>query len=476
MVLTLFILPVLYSITFKNKNKPRIKGAKGLVKIVVLGFLLLGFSNNSQAQALSLDSCKQLALQNNREIKAAKYEIEAAQQEKKSAFTNYFPKVSAMAFSMKTSDYLLKGSTPNIDLPVYDGNTANLATATQFAYVPSMSIGAIDYLNLVTVMATQPIYAGGQIVNGNKMASVAIALREQQKAMTETAVLVRTEELFWNTVALYEKLKTINDYQLMLDSLARDVKVSCDAGLVHRSDLLKVQLKQTDLRNNKLKLKNGIVLSKLALCQLVGISSIDADSLQLDLRAPTKSIALAELQMGNIEDRSEYKMLNSVVKIKQLDKKMALGANMPQIAIGATAYSQDVMDSKYSNGLAFVTLSIPISDWWGGAHKIKQKQIHINVAQNKLTETSELLNLQLQQAKQQAEESFFEIEYAQEGVSQASEHLKVITDNYLSGMSSTSDLLEAKAMHQQSLDNLIDSQCRQQIAIAKFLQAVGKYN
>lgn len=476
MVLTLFILPVLYTIAFRKKDKTQLKGRSLIVTASIIGILMFGFSNNSQAQTLSLDSCKQLALQNNREIKATKYEIEAAQQEKKNAFTNYFPKVSADVFAMRSSDYLVKGSTPKMDLPVYDGNPANLATATQFAYVPAMSIGVLDYLNMVSVMATQPIYAGGQIMNGNKMASVAITLREQQKSMTETDVLIRTEELYWNTVALYEKLKTINDYQLMLDSLARDVKVSCDAGLVHRSDLLKVQLKQTDLRNNRLKLKNGIVLSKLALCQLVGISSIDADSLKLDLTMPTKSISLADLQIGSVEDRSEYKMLDNLVTIKKLDKKMSIGANMPQLAVGVNAFSQDAMNVKYSCGLVFVTLSIPISDWWGGYHKIKQKQININLAQNKLAETTDLLNLQMQQTKQQAEESFFEIEYAKEGVVESTEHLKVITDNYQSGVSSTSDLLEAKAMHQQALDNLTDSRCRQQIAIAKFLQAVGKYN
>jgi outer membrane protein TolC len=168
-------------------------------------------------------------------------------------------------------------------------------------------------------------------------------------------------------------------------------------------------------------------------------------------------------------------MLNKAVEISKLDKKMAIGSNLPQLAVGASAFSMDMMDKTSSNALIFATLSIPISDWWGGSHKIKEKQISINMAQNKLAETSELLNLQMQQTKQQAEESYWEVEYAKEAETEAGEHLKVVTDNYHAGVVSTSDLLEAKAMHQQALDNLTDANCHYQIAVAKFKQANGQY-
>jgi len=476
MVLTLYILPILYSIAYSDKTKKPGKWSIPAKPLVVIGILSLSmFTGIANAQSLSLDSCKQLALINNKKIKEAKFETQAAQQVKKEAFTNYFPKVSATAFAMQASDYLIKMNTPEMNLPVYDGTPANIASATQFAYVPSLSIGALDYMNLVSVMAVEPIFAGGQVVNGNRMASAAVNIREQQLAMTETDVLVRTEELYWNTVALYEKQKTIISYQVMLDSLSRDVKAASDAGLVHRSDLLKVQLQQTSLKNNRLKIENGIYLSKLALCQHIGLSASEAQNIQLDADSIHNQLKLSELQKGNIEDRNEYKLLDKAVEISKLDKKMAIGSNLPQIAIGASAFSMDMMDNTTSNALIFATVSIPISDWWGGSHKIKEKQISINMAQNKLAETSELLSLQMQQTKQQAEESYWEVEYAKEAEAEASEHLKVVTDNYHAGVASTSDLLEAKAMHQQALDNLTDANCHYQIAVAKFKQANGQY-
>ena len=133
MVLTLYILPILYSWVYSDKPKKQgfwsipPKGAIGLL-LILLPFI----PTKTQAQTLSLDSCKQLALTNNKKIKEANYEVKASEEQRKNAFTNYFPKVSASAVAMRSSDYLVKGTIPQMNLPVYDGNPANLATAAQF--------------------------------------------------------------------------------------------------------------------------------------------------------------------------------------------------------------------------------------------------------------------------------------------------------------------------------------------------------
>lgn len=450
MVLTLYILPIIYSIAYSDRPKKTGFWALPGKTVLIIGFFLVPqFNMNSAAQTLSLDSCKQLALENNRKIKESKYEVAIAEQQKKEAFTNYFPKVSAAALAMKSPDYLIE--------------------------IPAMSISTLDYMNMVSILAVQPIYAGGQISTGNKLASEAIAIRQKQQALTETEVLMRTEELYWNTLALIEKRNTIASYQLMLDSLAKDIKASTDAGLIHRSDLLKVQLQQTNLRNNLLKINNGIYLSKLALGQHIGIEISETESIELVNELSEDNIEIIEIQQGNINNRNEYQMLEKAVEINRLEKKMARGANLPQLAVGATAFHLDIMDDASTKTMAFATLTIPISDWWGGSHKIKAKQIKLESAQNKLIETGELINLQIQQAKKQLEESFQEVELAKEAKIQAQEHLKVVNDNHTAGLASTSDLLEAKAMQQQSLEQLTDALCNQQLAKAKYKQAVGEY-
>lgn len=56
--------------------------------------LLLGATLSSYAQqVLTLDSCRALALANNKELRISQEKVNAAHYEKKAAFTNYLPKI-----------------------------------------------------------------------------------------------------------------------------------------------------------------------------------------------------------------------------------------------------------------------------------------------------------------------------------------------------------------------------------------------
>ena len=154
---------------------------------------------------------------------------------------------------------------------------------------------------------------------------------------------------------------------------------------------------------------------------------------------------------------------------------MVLGELLPQVSIGALGYTNDVMNTKSSNALAFVSVSVPISDWWGGSHKLKETQFKIEQANNKLVETTELLSLQIEQAKNACTEEYFQISIAQKSVEQARENMRVTNDNYKAGVSNMSDLLEAQSAFQGAEDSLIEARCNYQIKKVKYLQSINVY-
>lgn len=475
MVLTLYILPVIYALAYTDKpKKPGFWSVPPKRKAVIGLLLLLLAPLATQAQTLSLDSCKQLALINNKKIKEADYDVKAAEEQRKEAFTNYFPKVSANAIALRSADYLIKGNISSMNLPVYDGNVANVARATQYAYVPSIPINLLDYLNTAAVSVTMPIYVGGRIRNGNKLASIGEEVSRGQKEMTTTEVLVHTEELYWSLTSLKEKEKTILSYKVMLDTLYRDVNSYTRAGMVQRNDLLKVQLKQNELQTNLLKLGNGITITKMALCQHIGIAY---DSTLAFNSQPLSSPALVVQPdaQSMVSNRVEYTLLNKAVEAGELQQKMARGEYLPQLAVTGMGFALDMMDNTSKNGIALVTLSIPISDWWGGAHKMRQQRAKIEKARTQLNENNELIALQIEQAGNELKENYFQIQVAKKSVEQARENLKITNDNYKAGTIAISDLLEAQALFQGACDNLTDSQCNYQIKLAKYLQSIGRY-
>lgn len=483
MVLTLFILPILYSWMYSDKPQksgfwsvpakfPLRKMAKGSLMLLVV---LFGVTTKVEAQTLSLDSCKALALENNRKIKEAEINLCISEEQKKAAFTNYFPKVSAMAVGLKSSDYLLKAKTPEMNFPVYDGNPANLLNPTQFAYIPSMSIDLMDYMNTAAITVAQPIFTGGRIFNGNRLAKTAIEINKEQETLTEIEVLAKTEELYWTIVSLNEKNKTLELYKQLLDTLERDVNVAYKAGLVQRTDLLKVQLKMNEIEVNLMKLNDGISLSKQALCQHLGIkcdSTLLLSTSANEPESPSKFYIQPEIAATN---RSEYKILSNVVKVEELQKKITIGENLPQVSIGLAGYYLDMMDNSSTNTIAFATVSIPISDWWGGAHKMRQSSLRVANAQNKLEETLELLTLQINQAKNELTQCYFQIEIAKKSVKQAEENLKITSDNYKAGIISMSDLLEAQSAWQGTQDGLTEALCNYQIKKAQYLKTINNY-
>jgi len=477
MVLTLYVLPVLYSFSYKDKGKkPVFRTLPGNIKMILAG-LVAGIPllmNTGQAQNLSLDSCRTLALQNNRKIKEAELQLQAAGQQKKEVFTNFFPKISAIGIAIRSADYLLKVETPAMNLPVWDGrDPSQLIYPTQFAYFPPLSLGLVDYMNTAAVTVSLPVYAGGRIRRGYKLARLGEEVTRFQKSMSRDQVLLRTEELFWTLQSLLQKVNTLESYEQLLDSVYRDVRNYTAAGFAQQNDVLKVQLKQNELKTNRLKLNNGIDLTLRALCQHIGV----VYDTSLHFTAPPaeqpQNLSFRDPEQL-VKNRTEFLLLNKAVEVKEVQKKMAVGEYMPQLAVAGAGFTYDLMNKTTNNAIGLVSLNIPITDWWAGSHKIKKQELEVLQAENALKENTELLVLQLRQAANEVEEARYQIGVFQVSVEQAMENFRLSQDNYKAGITGISDLLEAQAMAQQAKDNLIDADCQYHSKLAKYRLMTGE--
>jgi outer membrane protein len=444
-----------------------------LILTVACSIAMSGYSQ----QTLSLVDCKDKALQNNVAMKNSQLELEAMQEVKKNAYTNYFPKVSASMFGMKAMNPILEMDIPGGNLPVYDGNPANLATATQFAYFPGLNMGVLEEAQLGAINLVQPVYTGGRIANGNKLAQLGVDVKEKQLDMTEYQVLLQTEQQYWLIVSLQEKEKTIAKYEELLSSVEKQVNDAYNAGLILKNDLLKVQLKKSELQANKSQLKNGKKLATMQFCQTIGIEYDSTLILSEDLQEVSLPQTYFTTSQEAVSGRIEYGLLQKSVEAEQLQTKMAKGEYMPQVAVGATGFYLDGILSDVdgsSNGLVYATVSIPISDWWGGTHKIKEHQAKERIAQNTFDDTQKLLALQIEKGWTDVTQAYEQVQLMQITASQAEENLRVTQDSHINGLVTVSDLLEAQAIVVETDDKLIEAKTKYRLAIATYLQYTGK--
>lgn len=448
------------------------------MKNIIIVLLILVSSVAGFAQTtLTLEQSKSLALKNNKALQNSSLETEAAKEVKKNASTNYFPKVSANVFGMQAIDPLIKYNMQGGNLPVYDGNPANLPTATQFAYFPGVQLSMLQRAAVGILNIAQPIYAGGQINTGNKLATLNVEVKERQQQLMENEALLKTEQQYWQLISLQEKQKTLEKYELLLSDIRKQVDDAFKAGLIIKNDVLKVQIKQSELEANKNKLFNGKKLATMQFCQTIGVP-YDSTLVLLDVIDVTQSPDNYYTDNSSaMNNRTEYKLLEKSVEAAHLQTQMKQGEYMPTVAVGLAGYHLNMLEKgkdNYTNGLAYVSVSIPISDWWGGYHSIKEHKLKQQIAENTFEDTKALLNLQTEKVWTDVTQAWKQISIMKETALQAEENLKVSQTGYNSGVVTLSDLLEAQALVTETSDKLIEAQTQYKLAASTYLQVTAQ--
>ena len=427
------------------------------------------------AQTYTLQQLKDSALQNNIAIRNARHSIDAAQQQRREAFTKYFPTISGTGLWFNADKGMAK-----MDMNPSEFISPELGAALAQSLPPEalaalgspISMSMIKNGTIAGVTAVQPIFAGGQIINGNKLAKVGEDVSRLQLLLSENEVEKQTEQYYWQLVSLQEKMKTIEAVQAMLADIYKDVDVAVRAGVAMRNDLLQVQLRQNDVESQKVKLKNGINILRLLLAQYCGLSG-DSFAVSVDGSA-VASIPQQKDRQQALLQTAEYQLLQKQVEATKLQHKMEIGKNLPTVGIGAGYNYHNLMENDRTFGMVFATVSVPISDWWGGSHAIKRKKIARQQAEEQLADNSELLKIRMLNAWNNVEESRQQLEIALRSIEQAEENLRLNRDYYKAGTSKMSDLLEAQLLYQQSLDRRTDAYADYQNKLLEYRQATGQ--
>ncbi len=445
------------------------------INFYILLITLFSLSQLFAQKVLTLEESKQLALQNNAKSKNSKLEIEASRKIRKSAFTNYFPNVSAGGFKWSAEKGLFDIDMQGGNLPVYDGNPVNLQNPTQFAYFPSSTIsiwkkGTIGYIN-----AIQPIFTGGRIIYGNKLASLGEDVSELKDKMTEDEILLKTEEQYWLIVSLEEKSRTINKYEELLNRLLLQVEDAYKSGIVMKNDVLKVKLKLSEVQLNKSKLENGRKLAAMAFCQHIGISYDSSLVFKDELEISDLPQSYFVDKNEALKKRVEYSLLEKSVEAEELQTKIKRGEYLPQAAVGISEMYMKFDESKKRTfGMVFGTVSVPISGWWSGSYELQERSIKEEIAENNFKNNSELLLLQIEKSWQDLNDAYKQYLLSKESKSQAEENFKVNEDSYKNGISTVSDLLEAQALLQQTQDQLTEAKANYIVKKTTYLQVTGR--
>ena len=421
---------------------------------------------------LSVQNCIEMALENNIELKNSQLEIDKARATKNEARAEYFPTVSAQAVAFDALNPMLTFGIEDIDnaqlrqllYTLYAEYGANMGLDKEYSFVQN---GV-----MLNAMVTEPIYAGGRIRNGNKLAKLGIEAAETQTKIKEDEVRLQTETLYWQIVSLQEKVATLDQLDRLLDTLDKDLGGAIEAGLAMPTDQYKLRVKQNESQLNRKKLTDGITLLKMALAQHIGAEWQDmvlTDTLGLEVQPAIWFQPASEA----VANRNESHLLDLSLKAEDLKKKMTLGATLPSLLVGGSANYHTILENTKPNAMVFAMLQIPITDWHKTAFKLKKHDLDTEKAENTRRDLTEKMEMQTNQAWFNLGQSWLRIEMAQTALKDAEANLKITQDYYDAGLVALSDVLEAQTLLKQSRDELTDSRVEYRINLVKYKQLTG---
>lgn len=403
-------------------------------------------------QVYTLDQCVEQALRNNARMQNAQNELGMAEQQRKSAFTKYFPTVSATGIGFMADKDLL-----------------------QMDVAPGMSMKLLKNGLMGGVNATLPLFTGGQIVQGNQLAKVNVEKYRLLGRQAENEVRLTTEQYFWQVAMLKEKLRTLSVVESQLAGMHKDVDAAVSAGITNRNDLLQVQLRQNDTRSTRINVENALTLSRRLLAQYIGTPDDSVDvAFAVSDSLPPSPLGLYRAPEASLVLTPEYNLLQAQLKASHIEHKMSVGKNLPTVAIGGGFMHDNLSDRHKPFWMGFATVSIPLSGWWEGSHNMKRSRLAVRNNENNLRDGSELLVINMQNTWNALTDAYKQVQIAIESIGQATENLRLQTDYYHAGTCTMSDLLEAQTLYQQSRDKYVESYAQYEVKKREYLQATGR--
>lgn len=439
----------------------------------VLSLALLASAFVYGQRTLTLDECRSLAIQNNKELQIAGEKVRVAGYDKQAALTKYFPQVSAMGTYMRNQK---------------DINLLDDKTVAGLGKLLPIDVGAFTHLDiqdvwLGNVSLVQPVFMGGKIIAYNQITKYAKELAQSMNDLKLQDVIYKTDEAYWQVVSLVNKKKLADSYVSLLRKMDTDVQALIEEGVATQVDGMSVRVKLNQAEMAQTKVDNGLALSRMALAQLCGLpleeSLALADENIESLPESASSTGSYSVEEAFI-NRQELKSLDYAVRIYKKKEKIALAEHLPSVALTANYL---VTNPNSFNGFkndfggmfnVGVAVQVPISGWWEGTYKRNAARAETHIKQLELDDAKEKIELQVNQSVYKVNEAGKKLTASSRNKEKAEENLRHATIGFEEGVIPALNLMETQTAWVEAQSDLIDAQIEVKLTDVYLSKALGR--
>ncbi|MDR2683889.1 MAG: TolC family protein [Prevotellaceae bacterium] len=462
-----------------------------ILLLIVNSSLLIANCQNDSTVKLSLDSCLSMALRSSFDVQIAEQLNIKAKAEREAARSMYFPKIAANGgyTYVFNNIELLK----NIDglLPKFDISSADIPQELKIQLEKGLAQLRAKIMSLwnpieislkgayfAGITLQQPVFAGGRIIAGNKMAAAGIELSEENIKLKKSELIVEAQKMYWLYVSVREKVKLAKSYGALLAELEKMLANVVDVEMINRNELMKVQVQHNAVKLQIMQAQTGMELARMALCRMIGVD-YETQIIPVDTIVQVTEIEILPPENA-VYSRPEYKLMQKQIAMKDGEVKLVTGNYLPTVGLTATygimggMKIMDKLEEPYNISNVAAVVSIPILDWWEGSQKIRSAKTDKKIAELEMQKNSQLMELEIKQATFNAINAFQQIKNAEFALEQSQENLRISTDRYMVNLETITDLMMAQSTWQTAYSNLIDARIDYRLKEIEFLKAIGK--
>ena len=489
-------------------------------KLLILALTTLATSAQAQ-QTLTLDSCRAMALRNNKTLSASRLQLDMARYNKKAAKTKYLPHISALGGYELTSREIsllskdqksaLANAGTNTTGALHNDIAGALTSLAQqgiltpeqasnlggmFGQVGSKIGEAVNHVgqNIVdafrtdtrqmyalSVMLTQPIYMGGAIIAANRMADIGEEMAQNNIEVSTQNTLHSIDQAYWTVVSVHHKKQLAESYLAVVKKLDDDVSKMIHEGVATRADGLKVDVKVNEAEMSLTQAENGLALAKMLLCQLCGMD-VDSDITLADENADNLVSQSDDTQADRavaMENRPELKLLQNSADMSRQATKLVRAAYLPQVLLtgGYVATNPNVFNGfeRKLSGMwnVGVMVRVPLWNWMEGTYKVRASRIATTIVELERDDIREKIDLQVSQSQFKVKEANRRLAMATKNVENAEENLRCANLGFKEGVIPTTDVMAAQTAWVQAQSQKIDAEVDVKMSQVNLKKALG---
>lgn len=476
-----------------------------MARAIGLGLFMLPAMQGNAQRFLTLDSCRAMALRNNKQISVAKMKQVANAYKRKSARTEYLPKVNAvgtyqyMSKSLSLLSDEQKEALPQLGTVIGTGLKERMAGATEpvstIAGVIADNVtpvlngagqGIVDALdfNLHSVWAgavtvTQPVFTGGAINAANKMADINEHMAANSLEMKRQNTLYNIDHAYWQVVSLRHKQTLAESYVALVGKLKSDVQKMIDQGVATKGDGLSVSVRVNEAEMALTEVTDGLELSRMLLCQLCGLP-LDEKIVLADEDKESIEVRQVALNGLNYDNRPELKMLRNTIDLSRQTTNLLKAENRPTVLLtGGYAVTNPNMFNGFEKKFGGfwnvgVLVRIPVWNWGDVKYKVRASKVATSIAKMELADAREMMELQVNQSNFKVTEAQKKLEMANANVANADENLRMANLGFKEGTVSITTVMEAQTAWNQAQSNKIDAEIGVKLSEVELQKALGR--